>query len=268
MKRKKPDPPSQAKFDAKWAAHPLTKYVPCMDFDGPEFAALLHDIEVSGQKEPIVLYEGKILDGRHRYEACRRLDRSPVFAPEQFKGTQAEALAYALSVKDKRGTITKSQKAVMAYRLLKDKKISERVEKKRREKIAATLKEGKARRMWETNSRNLTAEEKGTRARAIAADMLGINDRYVGYAAQLADKAPDLLEDVFEGKISLVEAVKSLEPAPTAQKAGVRELRGVKRSLESIREKLAGHGEAVALVEKLEAELEAMIEATEAQGGA
>jgi len=57
---------------------------------------------------------------------------------------------------------------------------------------------------------------KKERARGIVADMLGINDHYVGYAAELADKAPALLEDVFQGKITLAKAVNSLKPAPTA----------------------------------------------------
>jgi len=109
---------------------------------------------------------------------------------------------------------------------------------------------------------------KTARARGIVADMLGINDRYVGYAAELADKAPALLEDVFQGKISLMKAVNSLKPAPTAESVAVCELHGVKRSLVSIRQKLSGRPEALALVEKLEAELAALIEENKTLGSA
>ncbi len=249
----------------KLDAHPVTRYLPHMDFDGPEFAALLHDIEVSGQKEPLVLYEGRILDGRHRYEVCRRLGIEPKMAPDEFKGNEHEALAYALSVKDKRGMITKSQKAVMALRLLRDNRISETVEKARRRKIAATLRQGKKRRMWEEHSRNLTADEKTARARAIAADMLGINDRYVGYADQLARKSPDLLDAVFQGRISLLKAMRSLNPERPTDPAGLRELRNVSRSLRSIHRKLSGHPQVLGLVEKLGHEVAALVGSAGAQ---
>jgi hypothetical protein len=42
-----------------------------------ELAELGRDIALHGQLEPIVLYQGKILDGVNRYRARRRMDREP-----------------------------------------------------------------------------------------------------------------------------------------------------------------------------------------------
>jgi ParB-like chromosome segregation protein Spo0J len=48
--------------------HSVANIFPMMT--GKEFEALKQDILTNGLKEPIWLYEGKIIDGRNRYLAC------------------------------------------------------------------------------------------------------------------------------------------------------------------------------------------------------
>ena len=43
----------------------------------------------------IITYEGKILDGRHRYEAALKANIDPIFT--EFRGTKAEAIAFVTS---------------------------------------------------------------------------------------------------------------------------------------------------------------------------
>ena len=57
------NPPPALKF------HPLANLFPLMD--GEEFAALQSDIAAHGVREPVVLFDGQILDGRNRYRASQ-----------------------------------------------------------------------------------------------------------------------------------------------------------------------------------------------------
>ena len=55
--------------------HPLANLFPLME--GAEFDEFVVDIKTSGLHEPIVLFDGKILDGRNRYRACLAADVEP-----------------------------------------------------------------------------------------------------------------------------------------------------------------------------------------------
>ena len=59
----------------KYEFHPFTEIFPMMP--SHEIDALAADIKKFGQRVPIVIYGGKILDGRNRYEACKRAKVEP-----------------------------------------------------------------------------------------------------------------------------------------------------------------------------------------------
>lgn len=91
-----------------YQTHPHANVMPAMT--AGEFLALKADILENGQHETIKLFDGKILDGRHRYQACCELDIQP--KTEDWAGTNP--LEYVLSVNLQRRHLTESQRAMAA----------------------------------------------------------------------------------------------------------------------------------------------------------
>lgn len=91
--------------------HPLSELFPLME--ASELEELATDIRQNTQRAPITLYEGKILDGRNRYRACKLANVEPkvrVFS-------SGDARAFILSVNVFRRHLTTSQRALVAAKL-------------------------------------------------------------------------------------------------------------------------------------------------------
>jgi N6-adenosine-specific RNA methylase IME4 len=91
--------------------HPLATFFPLIE--GDDFQRLIDDIRENELQEDIVLFEGKILDGRNRYRACRACGVEPRF--EEYTGDNP--LAYVISLNIKRRHLEKSQCAMIAVDL-------------------------------------------------------------------------------------------------------------------------------------------------------
>lgn len=90
-------------------AHELANLLPMID-EG-NFANLKADIAKQGILEPIVLFEGKILDGRNRYKAAKAVGLKLTAANfRPFEGTYAEAEAFVFSTNFLRRQMTNAQK--------------------------------------------------------------------------------------------------------------------------------------------------------------
>lgn len=79
---------------------------------GADFDALVADIKDNGLREKIVLYTGKILDGRNRFLACQRAKVKPLY--RTFRGSNADALKFAASMNRHRRHENESQRAMYA----------------------------------------------------------------------------------------------------------------------------------------------------------
>ena len=93
--------------------HPLASLFPMIEGE-EEIDALAEDIRANGVREPIVLYEGKILDGRNRYLAA--LDVGIDCPTEEYTGT--DPAGYVISLNLHRRHLTDRQRAHIAAELV------------------------------------------------------------------------------------------------------------------------------------------------------
>jgi len=91
--------------------HELANLFPLMDES--QYGDLVADIKENGLVESIVLYEGKILDGRNRYNACNDAGVEPNFV--EYEGE--DALSYVISLKLDRRHLNERQRAMIGARL-------------------------------------------------------------------------------------------------------------------------------------------------------
>jgi hypothetical protein len=85
-----PGRPCTADGDPKTALelHPLCALFPALQ--GSDFETLRQDIGAYGQRQPIVLLDGQIVDGANHYRACLAANIEPQL--ENFTGTDMVAL--------------------------------------------------------------------------------------------------------------------------------------------------------------------------------
>lgn len=157
--------------------HELCKLFPVMG--GDQFNALVEDIRTNGLLSPVVLYEGKILDGRHRYKACVNLGIEP--DTEEYEGE--DPLAFVISHNLSRRHLDESQRALIAGKI-------------------SNMRTGRP-----TKSASIEAISKTD-----AAKKLNVGKASVERAKKVLDKGtPELVQAVEDGKVAVSVAAKIAE---------------------------------------------------------
>ena len=93
-------------------SHPAAEIFPMML--GSDLDALVADIRDNGQREPVVLHEGLILDGRNRFAACQLLGIEP--ATMEWDGNGMPE-TFVISMNLHRRHLNDGQRAMIAARL-------------------------------------------------------------------------------------------------------------------------------------------------------
>lgn len=100
-------------FDG-YQIHPAANVFPMMPDEALE--ELAQDIATHGQREPVVLFQGKVLDGRNRLRACQIAGVKPKFVHLDVKEVDSPT-SYVVSLNLHRRMLSASQRAAIALTL-------------------------------------------------------------------------------------------------------------------------------------------------------
>lgn len=193
-----------------YEVHPAASRFPLMSDE--ELDELAADIKARGLDNPVVLLEGKVLDGRNRLEACHRAGVPPKTV--EWRMEHGSAVAYVLAANVRRRHLTQSQRAMIAAELLEDFK----AEAKERQRKA-----GGDRKSVSAPVREPIQAEKadGKKAAAAAAAAAGVGTRYVESAKAVAEYSPELARKVKAGDLTIKQAEKQIRKAQQVEKIRV-----------------------------------------------
>lgn len=168
--------------------HPLANIFPLMNDE--DLSVLALSIQESGQREPVILYEQKILDGRNRYRALQALNL-PIHT-QNFEGD--DPVQFVADHNLHRRHLKASQKAAVAALLSDYPRGRPRV---RRD--LDTEEQSESDSLVDMDP-PLTQED--------AANMFGVSKRLVAAGAKVRKQGhPNLIEMVKDGAISIESAV-------------------------------------------------------------
>jgi ParB-like chromosome segregation protein Spo0J len=174
--------PSQGPQTLMITSHPFTEFWRL--FTDDELAILKTDIAAHGQRLPIILYRGQILDGRNRYRACCELGIQPRCENAKVKNDD-EALMLVVSLNEHRRHSSLEERAFAAARL-------------------ATLKQCH-------QKRHASSAEEASRLEAAKA--LNVSDSSLDRArAVITHGSPEDEVAVRSGQMSLAQAAAKLTP--------------------------------------------------------
>src|SRR5262245_31081606 len=160
-------------------AHPIAELVPSMTPD--QYGALLDDIRECGLRTPVVMYEGMVLDGRHRARAWYDIHGNWDVPSTEVKGTAEEAIAFVRSHNIKRRHLKPSQ---IAYY------------------------EAQAAAFWNPRHGRPTKNSRKSPTQRQLAKEAGVDIETIALAAKAVRAAPELGPYLRDGKISVNRALK------------------------------------------------------------
>jgi hypothetical protein len=179
----------------KYKQHPLSAAFPGLNED--DFRALTDDIDANGVREKIVVYEGMILDGWHRYSACMELN---VKKPPMIEYEGDDPVGFVLSKNLHRRHLDASQRAFAIAQL------SEWQEKAGRPSH---------------NLERIKSDKFIGLSAPKAAELAGVGEMTMRHARAATKAIPEIQEAIVKGEMAVSEAAKLARLPPEEQRAAV-----------------------------------------------
>lgn len=174
-----------------------------------DYARLIDDIQTNGYDvdQPVIIYQGAILDGWNRNKACVELSIKPSI--RVFDGSDIEAIQLVMRT-NKRRNLNSGQWATIAVEAEDIMgAIAEQVEKDRREKQAATQSEPVQQKIvTQPANRNVTDTK--------AAEIFQTNRTYINQASKIKKASPEVFAKVKAGTMTMQDANKAVRAIPTS----------------------------------------------------
>lgn len=196
-----------------YRAHPAADVFPM--FSQGRLQELADDIRAVGQREPIRLYKGEILDGRNRYAACKLAGIEPQF---ESVSDAIDPWSYVWSLNGERRDLTAEQR----YLIWKDcnehseawqaeqRRIQDEANRKRSEAQKDVPKAEAAERAATTCGTTFKQPERSSAAKATASKT---NRGAVERMDRLVRERPDLAEKVKTGELPAAAAIREMRTA-------------------------------------------------------
>jgi DNA modification methylase len=201
-------------------AHKYAEIFPMLDDHG--LSELAKDIEDNGLAEPILTYDGQILDGRNRYKACQLAKVQPRFVSADCDSDE-EALSLVMSLNLHRRHLNESQRAIVGARVLP---MYEAIAAEKQSKAAIETNKkheqsrGQPKQPLVANlPQAATPTERAPLARQQAAASVNVSERSVQSAKKVVEEAePEVVQAVEAGKLAVSAAAKLVKEDPEVQR--------------------------------------------------
>lgn len=201
--------------------HPAAEKFPMMPAE--DLAALAADIKENGQRVPIQMIDGAILDGRNRWRACEIADIAPVTQNWAGQGSPA---GYVLSINLRRRHLSPEQRAAIAAEFVD----MFRQEARLRQAAAGEHGiKGKSGTPLGAETTPRGGRDESGRAMAQAAKAAGASLDSTKKIAAAAKVDPELQVMAREGQVNITEATRLAalsKPERETAKAKIKEKKG------------------------------------------
>jgi hypothetical protein len=172
-----------------------------------DYARLIDDIQDNGydQDQPVIIYQGAILDGWNRNKACVELMIKP--PTKQFIGSDLEAIQFVMRT-NKRRNLSSGQWATVAVE-------AEDVMRA----IAGQVKSQQGKRTDLTLDKKLSdvpKNEHADKTATKAAELFQTNRTYINQATKIQKASPEVFAKVKAGTMTMQDANKAVRAIPTA----------------------------------------------------